>query len=555
MFLDNLLRASIEGGIAIIVLYLGLKAFPSIPPNARVWLWRIIFAKLALSLLPLGSIPLKVLPPVEESATQPTEVYDNAPIPANTSPLNPWLCAWITGVGVAAVLMVQRAGTSRAAIASAHDVNSADLDQLANRAGIKTPRLLISPTAPTALVIGFQHPTILLSQDVQASEDSQMIVAHEIAHIVHRDLQWNALISTVQVLFFFHPLVWLATRSLYQAQESAADALAIQLTDTTPKRYGQMLLRATLSSSKLSPTFFSGLPIGGSTADIRGRLKDLRFVNARLTVARIAFLAVLTCAVVAMTPAYRLQEKDAPKSAIQHKHAKSHAKTSPRHARSYRYNKSRGKTYTIRTRRGGRTYRLAPQGARAAIAPAAPAVVISEQAAPAVAPTAPRAITIRPAAIARGTAPIAAVVNTVPPRPSAAPRVARNLEYKAPTITPPTPAAVGVEPVTAPPVSAAPAAVSVGVEPPAAIAAPNVQTHAHRVKHVSDHGKRVGIGYGYGRGVGVPALVGAAGTSFGGHGASHRGTVSNNVHVKTAKGSGSGHGSGQSSSSSGGSGN
>lgn len=566
MFLDNLLRASIEGGIAILVLYFGLKAFPSIPPKARVWLWRIVFVKLAISLLPLGAVSLKVLPPKpvqpqilvsDYSDYEQVSVQEPARAPAPS--LNPWICAWITGAGVATVLMIRRAGASRTTVLSGHPatdaVSTIDLEALARKAQINTPRLLISSDAPTALVIGFGEPTILLPEELQGSEDASLIVAHEIAHIAHRDLQWNALISAVQILFFFHPLVWLAIRCLYQAQESAADAFAIQLTETSPKRYGQMLLRATLFSSKPMPSLSPGIPVGASTSDIRKRLKDLRFVNSRVTMARVAFVAILTCAIVAMTPAYRLQAKDAAKTTahraivIHDKVRHDHTAKRSHHSRSHR--QVRLMRDTVRTSRG-RNIRLV-RPVSISVPPAAPTIVISQESAPAIA-IAPRAASAPTIAIARSTAPGApAAIATAPARISIAPRAAQHSERALRDAEPPTaPEARVVTIGTAPtaPELASPASIRVA---PAAIAitaaAPNVQTHTHRVKHVKAHGHGVGIGYGYGKGVGI-THGGAPAVSSGGHSGSNGSTISNDVHVTTAVGSGTGHGEGQSSSSS-----
>ena len=51
--------------------------------------------------------------------------------------------------------------------------------------------------------------------------------AHELAHVRRRDLLWSGLAGLVRVLFFFHPLVWLAHREALVAREAACDALAL----------------------------------------------------------------------------------------------------------------------------------------------------------------------------------------------------------------------------------------------------------------------------------------------------------------------------------------
>jgi len=115
VFLETLREASLQGGVAILVLYVALKAIPSLSPKVRVWLWRLVFLKLAWGLLPFASIPLHVLRP-----PAPIEVADDsysAPVvpsadlapavafaavepPRQPESFNPWFLIWLTGVGL-----------------------------------------------------------------------------------------------------------------------------------------------------------------------------------------------------------------------------------------------------------------------------------------------------------------------------------------------------------------------------------------------------------------------------------------------------------------------
>jgi len=70
-----------------------------------------------------------------------------------------------------------------------------------------------------------------------------MILAHEIAHIRHLDLRWNVLVILSEILFFFHPFVYLGTRGVLVAQEMAADTTALRLTPSPASCYAEMLVR------------------------------------------------------------------------------------------------------------------------------------------------------------------------------------------------------------------------------------------------------------------------------------------------------------------------
>ena len=61
-------------------------------------------------------------------------------------------------------------------------------------------------------------------------EDLRLALAHEMAHVKRGDLRLALLPAAMQVLFFFHPLVWLASAEWAAAREEACDALALQAT-------------------------------------------------------------------------------------------------------------------------------------------------------------------------------------------------------------------------------------------------------------------------------------------------------------------------------------
>src|SRR5690606_28976555 len=53
---DTLLRASIEGAMMAIGLWLVIQLAPGMPPRVRVWLWWLVTARLLLALAPVPAI-------------------------------------------------------------------------------------------------------------------------------------------------------------------------------------------------------------------------------------------------------------------------------------------------------------------------------------------------------------------------------------------------------------------------------------------------------------------------------------------------------------------
>jgi beta-lactamase regulating signal transducer with metallopeptidase domain len=72
--------------------------------------------------------------------------------------------------------------------------------------------------------------------------DTEPIISHELVHIKQNDLLVNWLQIVIQILFFFHPLVWYANIKIRQLREEVCDDIAIQLIDSKRKRYSRGIL-------------------------------------------------------------------------------------------------------------------------------------------------------------------------------------------------------------------------------------------------------------------------------------------------------------------------
>ena len=74
------------------------------------------------------------------------------------------------------------------------------------------PMLGIVKRLPVAAAVGLRRPMVLLSQsslDLASLEKLRMVLAHELAHIHHRDLWLLALLCCLMLMLWLHPLYWL----------------------------------------------------------------------------------------------------------------------------------------------------------------------------------------------------------------------------------------------------------------------------------------------------------------------------------------------------------
>src|SRR5258708_38616199 len=103
-----------------------------------------------------------------------------------------------------------------------------------------------------------------------------MILAHELAHLRRGDLLWSWLPQAAHMLFYFHPMVWLAHRELYVAQEMACDELALQASDASLHDYGDLLLRFSVDMAIPVPGRLSAHAMLSSLPLVERRLLALK---------------------------------------------------------------------------------------------------------------------------------------------------------------------------------------------------------------------------------------------------------------------------------------
>lgn len=102
--------------------------------------------------------------------------------------------------------------------------------------------LLTSNELASPISWGVMRPVILLnSRAVEAAEEAEAIIAHELAHVAHVDWVKLLLARVATALFWFNPLVWMLAREAHQLREETADdtVLAADIPDTD---YAQLLV-------------------------------------------------------------------------------------------------------------------------------------------------------------------------------------------------------------------------------------------------------------------------------------------------------------------------
>jgi beta-lactamase regulating signal transducer with metallopeptidase domain len=334
MIAEALVRSALEGGVVALIAWLVVRAFPAIRPDTRVWIWRLVFAKFLLGLIPVANVVLPILPDRYAPAPAHAIAHDHLATSATTAAtgigatpsalppqIDPLTIAFIVwGAVVLALIVLNAVDVVRGQrlIADAEPVRNpfaiAQFHAICHRAGLrKPPALLLSDTIESAMLIGGWSPSIVLPREILAddrTEDRKLVLAHEVAHLVRRDLWWDASTRLVQVLFFFHPAVWIAAWESSLARESAADEWALKISGVSAHGYADMLFRATVQLPVRSPLALSREPgvLGmlESHRALERRLKAMKHFTKEPTSNKWLASAGLTLLAFTILPAYRL---------------------------------------------------------------------------------------------------------------------------------------------------------------------------------------------------------------------------------------------------------
>ena len=109
----------------------------------------------------------------------------------------------------------------------------------------RKPQIRIQRHVPGPAVIGFFRPVIIMPSNLTTHENSIQVkhaLLHELCHLQRRDPFWNFVSLLIQLLYWFHPCVWLARRRLATLRELGCDAMVVRLLDEDAAGYRQTLL-------------------------------------------------------------------------------------------------------------------------------------------------------------------------------------------------------------------------------------------------------------------------------------------------------------------------
>ena len=157
--------------------------------------------------------------------------------PAMSSAAWALLFSGVGSAGLLAWLLIRWRGVAR----KRHDVSGAgELDDLLNEsvrlAGLRsTVRLKLTEDSMSPAVCGLFRPVILLPQSLVkklSAEQLRAVLLHEAIHLRRGDVWVNCAQALLQIIYWWHPLLWLANARIRRVREEAVDdAVMLALRD------------------------------------------------------------------------------------------------------------------------------------------------------------------------------------------------------------------------------------------------------------------------------------------------------------------------------------
>ncbi len=255
--------------LLISVLFLVRKGMQLVRLPAK-WLdrfWYLLFVVLMLPFLPLQAVSYfdgetggaERLPPVPGEA-QRTEATSNviSDLSVSVTRLDlGWLESglfgvWLGGMVIFSLIVLWSLSELRAMVAKAGAVKNARLRKeyhaCVEELGLKKqPLLLESDSIESPVTCGILRPYLLVPKELDdrfSTEEIRYMFLHELKHHQLHHPRINAAALLFQIVYWFHPLVWLARKKMVIDRELACDAAVIETIGlSNRKAYGMTLLQ------------------------------------------------------------------------------------------------------------------------------------------------------------------------------------------------------------------------------------------------------------------------------------------------------------------------
>jgi bla regulator protein BlaR1 len=280
--LASLLKASWQAAALILLVLAIQRAFRRrLSPRWRYGLWLLVGIRLAMpwtipspvSLFNLLNFPAVSASLVDVQATPGAQAGEarqstaagltvhtdeaSANLSIAPAPRFGILISWLPGIWLAGALMLasslcviqcrlSRSLRLRRPLIDAPVMNL--FEDCKQEMGVRVPVTLVETAeVGSPVLFGFVRPRLILPAGLTRSfsvEELRYVFLHELGHIKRHDIPIGWLMTALQILHWFNPLVWLAFHRMRVDREMACDALALSyLRQEENQSYGHTIIK------------------------------------------------------------------------------------------------------------------------------------------------------------------------------------------------------------------------------------------------------------------------------------------------------------------------
>ncbi len=323
--LETLARASLDGAWLVCAIWMISRALPRLPAAVKAMLWWCAAAKVVVALAWVTPIGVPVLPATETVSQAGVASVASSSRNSSTADVQssmvggrhgskaaayPWTWVlvglWVAGMCGSAGLAARSWRQARRVVrrsTSGDPLLRACAREIADLLGLRrAPAVRLSADVDSPIITGVWRPLILVPDPrfmALSREQQRMALCHELAHVRRGDLWLGWVPAVAERIFFFHPLVRLATREYTFWREAACDAAVLAALGTVPQAYGRLLLDLGVARP---PATLAAAGAAWSFPSLKRRIVMLNQPNRPSLTARIVGTAVLATALVAIAP-------------------------------------------------------------------------------------------------------------------------------------------------------------------------------------------------------------------------------------------------------------
>jgi len=139
-------------------------------------------------------------------------------------------------------------------------------------------RLLITAERISPALCGLVRPAILLPESVATrltKSQLRAVLLHELVHLKRGDVWISCLQSLLQIVLWWHPLLWFANAKIRRLREEAVDDAVIYALSNQPSDYATSLLEVARLALRRPFAALGFVGILESSASLKGRIERL----------------------------------------------------------------------------------------------------------------------------------------------------------------------------------------------------------------------------------------------------------------------------------------